>query len=153
MSALKAYVPTRPTQSPPYPDTGYFVFINGGATRKIPGGGLQAARRLTTKTLNYTLLTTDAGNVFDNTGAGGIVILTLPPWVADPNLKFYFMVTAAQMLRIKAPSPAKIANDVTNSAAAGYIQNNQPFCALCLVPTSVVDQWAVESATGNWGVL
>lgn len=130
----------------------YFTMLQADGTKRLLGTKVMPARSLASKTLNYTLLAADAGNLFDNTGATGTVILTLPAWAADPTLRFYFMVTAAQILRVLAPASTRIASGITNSAAAGNIQSATPYSALCLIATSISNQWAVESATGEWTI-
>lgn len=56
----------------------------------------------TAKTANYTVISTDSRTAFTNTGATGQVIFTLP--VASSGFECSFAVTAAQELRVSAPS-------------------------------------------------
>lgn len=103
-----------------------------------------------TKTSNYTVLVSDNEKRFDNAGASGTVVLTLPTWAN--GLRYRFVVMTAQILRVLAPASTQIADGTTNGVAAGNIESNLPYSALCLVATSVANQWAVESATGEWTV-
>lgn len=100
-----------------------------------------------TKTSNYTLLTTDSGKRFDNTGATGEVDFTLPTYSA--GLSYCFTVTAVQTLKIIAPTSNKIAFATTNSASAGNISANAVYASICIYATSVSNQWAVSNGTGG----
>lgn len=54
-------------------------------------------KRFQTKTANYTIVAADNFTLFDNTGASGTVILTLP--AIAPGYMFGLIATAAQVLR------------------------------------------------------
>jgi hypothetical protein len=103
-----------------------------------------------TKTANYTVLNTDSGQHFDNTGAAGEVDFTLPTYVA--GLKYCFTVTAAQTLKVIAPAANKIAIGTTNSAAAGNMTATAVYSTACIYATTVSNQWAAKSTTGSWTV-
>ena len=90
----------------------------------------------------------DTNTDFDNTGASGEVDFTLPAYAA--GLRYCFMVTAAQTLKVIAPASAKIAIGTTNSAAAGNIAASAVYSTACLVATSVPNQWVTKSTTGSW---
>jgi hypothetical protein len=108
---------------------------------------------MATKTANYSVTPQDSGTHFDNIGATGTVIFTLPSAVRNNN--FCFTVDAAFTLRIAAHDAAdKIAIGGTNSLAGGNIQASAPFAGICIkshragqwVTTSTPDkaQWTVN---------
>jgi len=103
-----------------------------------------------TKTSNYSVLSTDSGTYFDNTGAAGEVDFTLPAYAA--GLRYCFTATAAQILKVIAPASAKIAVGTTNSATAGNVTASAVYSAVCIYATSVSNQWAADGTTGSWTV-
>lgn len=56
-----------------------FIFDDSAGLGSIPGNHWFPWKRFQNKTANYTITTTDNFSMFDNTGAGGEVDLTLPP--------------------------------------------------------------------------
>lgn len=103
------------------------------------------------KTANYSLLATDSWSVFDNAGASGSVIFTLP--TAAAGLNFGFTVVAAHTLEVLAPASSFIAIGGSNSAAAGNIQSSTPYSHVHLyVPTGSTTQWVARSLMGTWTV-
>jgi hypothetical protein len=101
-----------------------------------------------TKTTNYTINnTTDDGTWFNNTGAAGTVILTLPAAPAA-NQTACAVVTAAFALEFLAPTSTKIALGTTNSIVAGNIQSNAPFSMVC-VYAQTSTQWIVYNLQGT----
>ncbi len=113
-------------------------------------GSFEVKKTPLSKTTNYNVLASDNNTFFDNTGASGEVDFALPTYAA--GLIFYFTVTAAQILKIIAPASNKIAIGATNSATAGNILNNTPYSTICIFATTISDQWAAMSMTGNWTV-
>lgn len=75
------------------------------------------------KTAAYTVLATDAGKIFTNTGAAGAVTFTLP--TVKAGMRFNFAVVAAQTLTLLATGGAKINGSAANGtfAAAGTQAN------------------------------
>lgn len=65
------------------------------------------------KAANYTVLTTDTGKTFTNTGASGAVTFTLP--AAARGLRYRFYVTAGQNVTVTAPAGTMV---TFNNAAA-----------------------------------
>src|ERR1700686_1556594 len=90
------------------------VTFNGGTTPPI-GGGADTRK---TKTANYQITTADVGVQFDNIGASGAVILTLP---ASPPLgtKYGFQIAASQYLEVLANTGQTISMGPVTSASAG----------------------------------
>ena len=130
-------------------------FIQAGQAISIQTGGgapqaLLSSEPTSSKTGNYTVLNSDSGQHFDNTGAGGEVDFTLPTYAA--GLQYCFTVTAAQILKVIAPASNKIAVGTTNSATAGNVTANAVYSTICLYATTVSNQWAAKSATGTWTV-
>lgn len=103
-----------------------------------------------TKTSNYSVQAADSNTSFDNTGATGTVVFTLPSYAA--GLRYCFTVTAAQTLEVLAPASNHIAIGTANSASAGNIQAGAVYSTACIVATSVSNQWAATSTTGSWAV-
>jgi hypothetical protein len=64
----------------------------------LPGNDFFPYQRFQTKTTNYSILASDNGSHFDNTGAGAPVTFTLPP-IAN-GLFFGFTVVAGQNLAV-----------------------------------------------------
>ena len=111
-----------------------------------PVGGLYA-----TKIANYAVLVSDSQTTFDNGGASGTVIFTLP--TAASGLKYCFVVAASQTLEVLAQSTDKIAFGTTNtSAAGGNISASATFSSICIVaPHGIANQWVATSApAGTW---
>jgi hypothetical protein len=124
---------------------------NGTAPLGVAGSGYMRANSPAvqlTKTSNYTVSANDTNTDFDNTGARGEVDFTLPAYAA--GLRYCFMVTASQTVKVIAPASAKIAVGNSNSASAGNITANGVYASACLVATSVPNQWATKSTTGTW---
>lgn len=126
------------------------LYVGDGTTAGgLPVGGGAAALRLVSKTSNYTVLTSDNGTYFNNIGAGGTVIFSLPAGAA--GLSYSFLVDASQILRILAVGGDFIAQGTLNSASGGNIQSNLPCSFLTLVCYKAT-QWAVTSSEGSWTV-
>ncbi len=79
-----------------------------------PGAFYVPWKRQITKTAAYTILPSDNGTIFDNTGAGGSVAITLPP-IANGYV-FGFRVIAAQTIVI---TSAEGGNIVLDNNASG----------------------------------
>jgi hypothetical protein len=124
------------------------VYKNGVSLTATAVAGQKALQA--TKTSNYSVLAGDSNTSFDNTGAGGTVIFTLPSYTA--GLQYCFTVTAAHALEVLAPASNHIAVGTSNSASAGNIQASAVYSTACIVATSVSNQWAATSTTGSWTV-
>lgn len=104
-----------------------------------------------TKTADYTILATESGTYFDNTGASSGVGLTLPAY--EIGLRFCFIVTAAQNFQVIAPASNQIAiGHGANSVAAGNIVSSKLYSTACVFATPISNQWAAERTTGLWAV-
>lgn len=101
------------------------------------------------KTINYSVLNTDGGTQFDNTGAVAEVDFTLP---AAPTVgtKFGFMVFAAQIVKMIAPASTTINIGGTVSAAAGNATSSQvgAYVELEYVGSN---RYVAKSVTGTGG--
>lgn len=102
-----------------------------------------------TKTAAYNVLVADSGTHFDNIGATGTVVLTLP--TAAAGLQFCGAVYAAFTLEFLAGAGDKIADGVTEGAAAGNIQSASVYDSVCFEAHGA-GQWVVTSQTGTWTV-
>ncbi len=71
-----------------------FMFDDIG---NVQGNSYFDWKRFQTKTSNYTIVASDNFTLFDNTGAGAQVVLTLP--AIAPGYKFGAQLSAAQVLR------------------------------------------------------
>lgn len=82
------------------------------------------AETRSSKTTNYSVLNTDGGTQFDNTGAVAEVDFTLP---AAPTVgtRFGFAVIAAQIVKVIAPASTTINVGGAVSAAAGNLSSSQ----------------------------
>lgn len=107
----------------------------------------QEKRRVTALTANTTLVALDSGRSYNNTGATGVVTVTLP--AAAAGLHFRLRVTAAQELRVQAASGASIQFDSANAPAANYFK--------CSTVGGVLELecqdgalWVVTSARQTW---
>ena len=105
---------------------------------------------VTTKTTSYTVLSTDNATWFNNSGAGGSVVLTLPSSPATNQVNCG-MVEAAQTLEFLAPASTKINVGNTASAAAGNVQSNTTYDFLCVVAVSST-QWMATNILGTWTI-
>lgn len=91
-----------------------FIFDDIG---NIPGAHWFPWKRFQTKTANYTIVSTDNFTLFDNTGAGGTVVLTLPAIAAGYAFGLY--CTAAQVLRFtSAEGGNMIGTSLTQTSAS-----------------------------------
>lgn len=104
---------------------------------------------MVSKTTNYTVSTIDNGTHFDNIGASGTVIFSLP--AAARGLSYEFLVSAAFTVEILCAGTDKIAIGGTNSAGGGNAQTNTPFATLA-IEAHAAGQWVSRSATASWTV-
>ena len=101
------------------------------------------------KTANYSILSGEFGTQFDNVGASGAVVFTLP--AAYVGAKFGFCCAVAQLLTVLAPASTSIAIGATNSAAAGNVASSTPF-SYVEIEKITATQWVAKSSTGTWTV-
>jgi len=112
------------------------------------GSGIQVV--VAAKTANYTVLTTDSGTFFNNTGAVGARTNTLP--TAAVGLHYSFYVDAAQILCVKTNGAA--ASDVirytsTVSSTDGTIFSSTIGSTLHLFSPKA-NLWVVDTLAGTW---
>lgn len=98
-------------------------------------------------TSNYTILPSDSGTHFDNFGAFGAVVASLP--APSEGLFFCFAVLAPQTLQINATGAVVIWIDTTPTVVAGHVSSNVAASSLCLEAHDS-SQWLASSFTGTW---
>lgn len=74
-----------------------FIFDDSSGFGAIPGNHWFPWKKFRTKTADYTVVASDNFTLFDNTGAGGTIVLTLPA-IAN-GYCFGFRAAAAQVIR------------------------------------------------------
>lgn len=121
-----------------------FAMYNSGGS--VIASCLTAVKNLT-KTSDYTVAALDVGTYFNNIGAGGTVIFTLPTSVAKQH--YFFAVHATQTVQISAVGSDTIRYGATVSAAAGNISANAKGCTLHLF-CPVAGEWFIDQLTGTW---
>ena len=110
---------------------------------------VNAASPVATKTTNYSILTTDNQTIFDNAGASGSVIYSLP--AASPGLRYTFIVLTARILEVLAGGSDQIAIFAENSATGGNAQSNVPWSSITLIaPHGTPHLWVTQSMVGSW---
>lgn len=91
-----------------------FIFDDIG---QMMGGHWFPFKRFVTKTANYTIVPSDNYTLFDNTGAAGQVVLTLPP-IANGYF-FGLCATVAQVLRFTSNEGSNVVGTAaTNSSVS-----------------------------------
>lgn len=124
------------------------LYVGDGSTvggNPISGPGLRVPTSFNL-TADHSILASEAGTYFGNSGASGTVILTLPAGEAA-GLVYSAVVFAAQTLRFAASGGATIKGGTTFSAST--IESNQPYSSLTLVNAGTT-LWLVTSTVGNW---
>ncbi len=99
------------------------------------------------KSSDYQVVATESGRHFNNTGASGTVIFTLPP--AADQLQYCFFRTAAQLLRVDAGPSVKISVGVNQTANDGYVEATTDQAGICLEAHGA-NQWLARSIIGTW---
>lgn len=129
---------------------------NGQALTATTAGAASWTSVLTTqltvssKTTSYNATSALDWTRFDNTGAGGSVVATLPaaPSAGD---NWCFLVTAAQTHEVLANTGETINFGGTVSASAGNIQSNTVGSSACLYFATATAAY-VYASTGPWAV-
>lgn len=113
------------------------------------GGGGSGAGGLTpvNKTANYSATTGDSGSSFNNTGASGAVVISLP--AAAAGLQYGAYVGAAQTLELLANGTDTINNGGDVSAAGGNIAAATVGDFIWLI-CNAAGQWSTMSIIGDW---
>ena len=123
----------------------------GGSTAMTWSSVLTAAFTVSTKTSAYPVVAgADDWKRFDNSGAGGSVIFTLPasPSVGD---NFCFLVATAQTLEILANTGETITMANVTGASAGNLQTNTVGSSVCIYFESATAAYAWASE-GAWSL-
>ncbi len=108
-------------------------------------------RKASSHTVDVAVATADSGRSFNNIGAGGEVIFTLPATVT-PGVVYRFRVAAAQYLQIKANTGHVIYAGTVASASAGFVRANtigatieiEGVDATTWMTTAIVATWLVD---------
>jgi hypothetical protein len=101
------------------------------------------------KAANYTVLASENGQCFTNTGASGTITLSLPAATAGMHYKFY--VGAAQQLRIDPNGNETISLPSTGVAgAAGKYLVADAVGETVYLYCANAGTWAVMGYTGTW---
>ena len=132
----------------PTPSTGDVDISGAFKVAGVPIGSLGPP--VVSKTGAYSVLSTDAGTWFNNTGASSGVVLTMPASPAT-NQTNCAIATVAQTIEFLMPSGTKVAVGATNGAAAGNLQSNTPFTMFCIWAQSST-QWVGYNLTGVWNL-
>jgi hypothetical protein len=124
----------------------------GGSTAMTWTNIVTSAFVVSSKTTGYQVASAGADDWkrFDNTGAGGSVIFTLP---TTANLaagdNWCFLVTAAQTLEILANTGETITMANVTGASAGNLQANTVGSSACIYMASTTTAYVWASA-GSW---
>ena len=104
----------------------------------VAGGGITVV----SKTADYTVTTGDNGVHFDNLGASGDIVLTLPTPAA--GLGYTFTVMASHYIRVNGTI-------MQGGLSGAYIRSNTPGNYLALEAHDS-SGWIVSSIEGGWGL-
>jgi hypothetical protein len=120
----------------------------GGSSPMTWSSVVTAAFTVSSKTTAYNVLASADWTRFDNTGAGGSVIGTLPasPTAGD---NWCFLVTAAQTFEILANTGETITMGNTTGASAGNLQSNTIGSSACIYFESATAAY-VWASNGSW---
>lgn len=124
---------------------------DGNDAREVFRSSSSRIARVQTVTASAVLVPSDCGKTFENTGAAGLVDLTLT--ALPVGFWFRLSVRAAQNLRATADAGETIREAATVSAAAGYIQS-AVIGDVVLVEKDTAASWMVmsESPGAAWAV-
>lgn len=101
-----------------------------------------------TKTSDYTIPSTQCGYAYNNIGATGTVIFTLP--AAAAGLHYYFTVDAAQTVEVLGAGTDQIAIGASNSSSQN-VTAAAAYASLHLYAYKT-GQWVALASTGTWTV-
>ena len=126
------------------------------------------------KTRDFSLVLADSGTTFDNTGAAGAVVFTLPytkepAWMNVRGTRFHFTVMAAQTLTIQVHPTAGAGSSARIFRAGGFatpgtsVSSNVIGNSIEIIlidgaenPTSdtalMPYRWLIRSETGTWTI-
>ena len=130
------------------------AYFNCGATVASGGTGTGIVNigagftRSLTATANLTVPVKACGTAYNNIGATGSVIFTLP--TAAPGLWYAFTVDAAQTVEVLGGGTDKIAIGASNSSSENVTANGA--YATLVIYSYKAGQWVALSSTGTWTV-
>jgi hypothetical protein len=122
--------------------------VGGLVTGTGGGTGSNYPPSAITEVTNYSLQTADSGTCFDNNGASGPIILTLP--TKSAGLAYCANVVAAQTVEVAASSGASIAVGGVVGASGGNVQTNVAGSTLLIYAPNGSGPWEVQSSHGTW---
>lgn len=101
----------------------------------------QAVQNESAKTANYTVLATDNGTLFTNSGAGAAVVFTLPALAA--GLEFTFLVAADQNVTVAsvAGDDMIVHNDLSADSVAFSTASRKVGASLRVKSNAAGDKW------------
>lgn len=105
--------------------------------------------KVSTKTADFTILASDSGKTFTNTGAAGTITGTLPP--AVPGLRYRARVSVAQQLRLDPDGTETISLPSSGvPGAAGKYLVADAIGETVDIECIVAGSWSVYGYTGTW---
>jgi len=128
----------------------------GGANFRLNAGRFSSTNRIvTSQTSNYSVLSSDSGVFFTNTGASAEVDFTLPSAVS--GLQYIFYVDPPHTLKVIAAGGAVIRYLSTLSAINGSISSTatgNKLSLLCIGVSSAdsLSEWVVDTLEGAWSI-
>lgn len=131
---------------PASPTTGQ-IYTSGAASWRWTGTAwvgntVGTTLGIVSKTADYTILTSESGTTYDNTGATGAIVLTLP--TPAKGLTYKFTVTAAQYLRVNGTI-------LQGGLSGAYIRSNTVGSYLS-IEAHDSSGWIVSAIEGGWGL-
>jgi hypothetical protein len=102
-----------------------------------------------TKTANYTITSADSATHFNNIGASGDIVFSLP--AAATGLYYAFVVYASHYIRFNANGSDIIALGTDTSSAGGYVRSNAPYSFL-QIEAHGTGIWVASAIAGTWSV-
>lgn len=112
-------------------------------------GAVTMRRTEVTKTGNYTVLSTETNTNFNNSGAGGQVIFTLPT-SAPVGTRYSFTVLAAQNIQIKLPTSETLRAAGIVTTAAGTMTSNVDGNTLTIEKITSTKWYTVATVGTAW---
>lgn len=134
------------------PDTGFArtAAATIRTSNASTGVGYFLTARLTNlQTTSYSVLVLDSGSVFQNTGAVGQVVYTLPASAIGLTYTINNTAAGATFSKIVATTPDIIVSNGVAGAAAGSLTSTQIWSSATIVCTSA-GIWQVTSINGTW---